>query len=111
MIMMVRMPSARISANLAAMPGLTVSLRWMTPRTRLPSATTSGVPPLLAMRFGHRGQVRGRPDPLEPPPSAARSRPRLYGWSDRPHSIPDIRVWAVKGTRTPRRSMSTGVSP
>ena len=31
------------------MPPLTMSFRWMTPRARLFSATTSGVPPCLAI--------------------------------------------------------------
>ena len=52
-IMTVRMPIVRISANRSAMPSLTMSLRWMTPSARAAavdrSATTSGVPPTAEM--------------------------------------------------------------
>ena len=49
-IITVRMPMARISAKRSAIPVLTVSLRWITPSTLGPSATTRGVPPSWAMR-------------------------------------------------------------
>ena len=62
-IITVRMPMSRSSANRSTMPSLTVSFRWMTPRTRGPSATTRGVPPPAAMRSmlseGHRRKGRG----------------------------------------------------
>src|SRR5664280_988774 len=48
-IITVRMPMVRISTNFSAMPGLTTSFKWMTPRTRRPSATTRGVPPPMEM--------------------------------------------------------------
>ena len=44
-IITVRMPIFRSSAKRSAMPGLTTSLRWMTPSTRPDSATSNGVPP------------------------------------------------------------------
>ena len=47
-IITVRMPMRRSSSNRSRMPCLTTSLSSITPRARLPSATTSGVPPLLA---------------------------------------------------------------
>lgn len=54
-IMTVRMPMRRSSSNRSRMPSFTTSLRWTTPRTRAPSAsstaTSSGVP----MRPGRSG--------------------------------------------------------
>ena len=41
---------ARSWSKRSRMPPLTMSLRWMTPRTLLSRATTSGVPPELEMR-------------------------------------------------------------
>ncbi len=49
-IITVRMPIARKAAKRCRIPPLTMSLRWMTPSARWRSATTSGVPPLRAMR-------------------------------------------------------------
>ena len=48
--MTVRMPIWRSSAKRSRMPPLTMSLRWMTPRSRSSFATASGVPPARAMR-------------------------------------------------------------
>jgi hypothetical protein len=53
-IITVRMPILRSSANRSRMPSLTMSLRWITPSARdVPdgprSATTSGVPPTAEM--------------------------------------------------------------
>ena len=44
-IITVLMPISRSSANRSRMPPLTMSLSWMTPSDRAPSATSSGVPP------------------------------------------------------------------
>ena len=47
-IMIVLIPIFRSSPNRSLMPPLTTSLSWITPSTRAPSATTSGVAPCLA---------------------------------------------------------------
>ncbi len=48
-IITVRMPMARSWSKRSRMPLLTTSLSWMTPSTRVPSTTASGVPPATAM--------------------------------------------------------------
>ena len=48
-IITVRMPIRRSSSKRSRMPPLTMSFRWMTPRTKLSWATTSGVPPARAI--------------------------------------------------------------
>ena len=57
-IMTVRMPIARKRSKRSLMPPLTMSLRWTTPSTRLPSETASGVPPASPMRAGHLRRAR-----------------------------------------------------
>ncbi len=49
-IITVRRPMRRRSAKRSFTPGLTTSLRWMTPTSRSPSDTARGVPPERAMR-------------------------------------------------------------
>ena len=44
------MPMRRSSSKRSRMPPLTMSLRWITPSTKLSCATTSGVPPARATR-------------------------------------------------------------
>jgi len=48
-IITVLMPMPRSSAKRSLMPPFTMSLSWMTPRAWAPSATTSGVPPAVAI--------------------------------------------------------------
>ena len=90
------------------MPVLTVSLRWMTPSTRGPSATTSGVPPPLAIRSTTGARSRG----IAPPASSTQRRtesaaPLLIRLG--PRSMPLIRVWAENGT-SPASAISGGTS-
>ena len=59
-IITVRMPICRSSAKRSRMPPLTMSLRWMTPRTRSSCATASGVPPAREMRSTIGMQLRRR---------------------------------------------------
>ena len=59
-IITVRMPIARSCAKRSRMPPLTMSFRWMTPSARVPSATTSGVPPARAIRSTIGLQLRRR---------------------------------------------------
>ncbi len=49
-IITVRMPIARKRSNRSSIPPFTTSFRWMTPSTRAPSETASGVPPASPMR-------------------------------------------------------------
>ncbi len=96
-IMTVRMPILRISMNFSAMPGLTTSFRWMTPSTRGPSATTSGVPPPLEMV----STIGARSTGIVPPWAMTHWRTESAAplRIDRPStSRPLMRVWAVKGT-------------
>ena len=55
----VRIPSLRSSAKRSRMPGLTTSLRWITPSKRLSMHTSSGVPPLWAIRSTSRASGVG----------------------------------------------------
>ena len=48
-IMTVLMPIRRSSPKRSLMPPLTMSLSWMAPSTRAPSATTRGVAPAFEM--------------------------------------------------------------
>ena len=70
----------------------------MTPSTRVPSATASGVPPLRRDAVDDRRRARrGRRRPA-PRPSGAPSRPRPCGSTRPSKSTPLMRVWAVNGT-------------
>ena len=62
-IMTVRMPMMRIWAKRSRMPPLTMSFRWITPSTRGPSATTSGVPPVREIRRQYPTTVCGKCPP------------------------------------------------
>ena len=68
-IMTMRMPMRRSWSKRSRMPPLTMSLRWMTPRARSPSATTSRVPPPRAMSstIGSKASPRtSTPTPHDP---------------------------------------------
>ena len=106
-IITVRMPMARSSSKRSVMPGFTVSLRWMTPSTRggSPGAwsnTTSGVPPSAATPSTMRTELERHRATLASatqPPAPSRRRP-CGPAGRRAKSMPDMRVWAVKGTMT-----------
>ncbi|MNN07313.1 hypothetical protein D3C81_1201370 [compost metagenome] len=55
----VRMPSLRSSAKRSRIPGLTTSLRWITPSRRLSTQTSKGVPPLWAILSTSRASGAG----------------------------------------------------
>ena len=94
-IITVRMPIRRSSANRSRMPGFTTSLRWMTPSTRPFLATTSGVPPDMATPRTS-GSAAAAP-PCGKARAMASDAP-LRIWVPSARSMPLIRVWAVKGT-------------
>ena len=64
-IMTVLMPMARNRSKRSFRPPLTISLRWMTPRTFDPSATRRGVPPWRATRLTASSTSRGKPAPTK----------------------------------------------
>jgi len=75
-IITVRMPIPRSSANRSRMRVLTMSASWITPSTRLPSATTSGVPAAarhLLRRRAHLGRNRAASLAHEPLDGIARA--------------------------------------
>ncbi len=98
-IITVLMPIARSAAKRSRMPPLMMSLRWITPSTRLRSATTSGVPPARAMRStmpvsSGRGAAAVRGDVF-------RDRIAAPFRISRPSKLtPDMRVCAVNGTNS-----------
>ena len=106
-IITVRMPMARKRAKRSLMPPLTMSLRWMTPSTRLPSATASGVPPASPMRVGDRR--RARRAPCRPAPRRARRprRPRPCGSTRPSRSQPLMRVCARERDEVRARAACT----
>ena len=75
-----------------------MSLSCTTPSTRAPSATTSGVPPCLAMSSTMARTLRGNVPPMLLRRSARSRRPRLCGSAARSRSTPLMRVCAVNGT-------------
>ena len=103
-IITVLMPMRRSSAKRSRMPCLTTSLSSITPSTRAPSATTSGVLPrrdtsstTLSMAGGNwppRDSTWRRTASAAP---LRRLRVAPSGWG---MSTPLMRVWAVKGTKT-----------
>ena len=114
-IMTVRMPISRICAKRSAMPGLTTSLRWMTPSMRaVPSAsrsaTTSGVPPawLIASTRASMSCAMWPPSSCTHAATAEPAPLRMALPSGR--SIPDMRVCAVNGTVT-TSGISVAVNP
>ena len=108
MIITVRMPIVRIWSKRAVMPGLTVSLRRITPRMRgaspsRRSVTTSGVAPSreICSTIGSTssGTVPPSASTIRSTVSAAPLRTcRGPDPSAGGKSIPLIRVWAVKAT-------------
>lgn len=107
--MTVRIPIRRISPKRAAKPGLTTSLRWMTPSTRAGwsstrSATTSGVPPAADTPSTSGARVAGTvPRPPSTQSATAVAAP-LRSWCPSGRSTPDMRVVALKATqRAPGR--------
>ena len=98
------MPIVRISANRSAMPSLTMSLSWITPRAlALPlarSATTSGVPPAAEMPSTSEPRSAG----TVPPPSwihcATDAAAPLRTSRPSARSMPLIRVCAVNSTNS-----------
>ena len=97
-IMMVLMPIRRSWAKRSRIPPLTMSLSWITPSTRAPSATTSGVAPALAMlSTAARTSLGTDPPRLRRCASMASAAP-LRTW--RPFRLtPLMRVCAVKATK------------
>src|SRR5690349_20706070 len=104
-IMTVRMPILRISANRSEIPSLTMSFRWITPNARaVPpaglSATTSGVPPAAEMP----STIGPRSSGGEPPLARTHSRTALEAplRTSRPSArlTPLIRVCAVNSTNS-----------
>ncbi len=105
-IMTVRMPMRRSSANRSRMPSFTTSLSWTTPSTRGPSqsctATSSGVPPAAATESANIRACGGTWPP--------RSSTQVMIWAAAPlrmvqaaplsqrRSMPLIRVRAVNST-------------
>ena len=98
-IITVRMPIRRSSSNRSRIPPLTMSLRWITPSTKLSWATTSGVPPARAMRSTSASSRSGTRPPCWVTnaliASAAPLRSRLPFMS-----TPLIRVVAENGTNS-----------
>ena len=97
-IITVLMPMRRSSAKRSWMPPLTMSLRWMTPSTCAPSATTSGVPPSWAIAVHAACDAGGELAALLRDVAPRWRRRRPCGSRGRRGSTPLMRVWAVNGT-------------
>ena len=93
------------------MSGLTTSLRWTTPSSRLFSATASGVPPVRAMRSTAWRNSAGAVVPRQ----AGQREHRVDGaLAQRPagQSMPEMRVCAENGTdRAPAGSKPAPRAP
>ena len=97
-IITVRMPMRRSSAKRSAMPSLTTSLRWITPRTRL--AVGDGERRAAALRDAV-STIGSSSAGTVPPCSSTQRRTESVAplRIDRPSmSTPLMRVCAVKGT-------------
>ena len=95
--MTVLIPIVRSSAKRSRIPPLTMSLRWITPSTRDPSATTSGVAPPLAIRSTLARTLSSNAPPRDVTNASTASaapfricRPSRF--------TPLMRVWAENGT-------------
>ena len=97
-IMTVLIPIERSSPKRSLIPPLTTSLSWMTPSARAPSATTSGVPPVLAMAVTAASTLAGtRPPACRTQLTIVSAAPfRIWRPS---RSTPLIRVSAENGTK------------
>ncbi len=96
-IITVRRPMRRRSANRSFTPALTTSFRWMTPTSTPFSLTASGVPPERAMRSMAALSSAGAAAAVRPTSLKIASTAPLRQLS-LPESRPEIRVVALKGT-------------
>ena len=108
MIITVRIPIARSSSKRSAMPGLTMSLSWITPRTRVAMVCSCGrSPPAGCRRRSATHSTIGRSSsgavpPLGPTQRRTESAAPLRTGGHR-ESTPLIRVCAVNGTSSASR--------
>ena len=96
-IITVRIPILRRPSKRSAMPDFTMSFRWMTPKTRVLSATTSGVPPEVEIR----STMGSRPSGTWPPCSVTHRRTESVA----PLRIASAAIWPTFSPVT----MMTGV--